>query len=127
MTATIRTVKDKFNLKSETMKEIINEISSFNILGLVKGTVNIVVSDNGTDQFPCVVNVHSNKGNGSTNLTLSGNGTINQKVAGISAKAVISGWDCTPDHLRCHVKVTVSKSIIKNKTVFDKDLYGKRG
>jgi len=54
-------VKDELNLKSETVKEIINETSSFNIPLIVKRTVNIVVSDNGTDQFPCVVNVHSSK------------------------------------------------------------------
>lgn len=99
--------------------------NNFNILGLVKGTVNIEVSDKGTDQFPCVVSVHSGMGNVSTSLILSGNETITREVAGISAKAVISGWDCTPDHLRCHVKVTASKSIFK-ETVFDEDLDGRR-
>jgi len=107
------------------MKTIITERDSFSILGIVKGTVIVNVNDDGTNVFKADVKVNTNKGSGSMSIDLSGNDRISKSVAGINVTADITKWDCTPNHLRFHLKAKAKKSIIK-KTVFDKDMSGDR-
>lgn len=90
--------------------------------GIVKGTVEATVYDQGTDEFPAKVEV---KGKGGTELTLKGNEKREKKVNDITIEVTISQWKCTKAELSFHVKAEGKKSIFKC-TVIDETLSGKR-
>lgn len=108
------------------LPRIINAKTNFSCFGgFAKGSIELSVYDNGTNQFPAIATVESNLGSGSISLTLTGNQTINQSVSGVSVQVVISNWNCTVQQLSMHVKAVAKKSIF-SCTVFDQTLSGQR-
>lgn len=105
---------------------IIEEKTNFScFLGFVKGTIELSVYDNGSDQFPTIATVNTNLGGGSISLTLSKNETIKKSVSGIDINVSISNWKCTKQELSFHVKA-VSKKGFASCNVFDRTLSGQR-
>ena len=105
---------------------IIDEKTSFScFLGFVKGTIELLVHDNGSDQFPSVATVNTNLGSGSTSFTLSKNETIKKSINGIDITVTISDWKCTAQDLSFHVKAEAKKGFF-SCTVFNRTLNGKR-
>ncbi|WP_075601888.1 hypothetical protein [Saccharicrinis aurantiacus] len=104
---------------------IINESESFSIMGIIKGSVDIKVYDDGTSKFPVLATIDSNKGSGSQSLTIDGNKKESTTVSGVKITITISEWNCTDSLLSFHLKVEAKKSFI-HKTVFNKTLSGTR-
>jgi hypothetical protein len=111
---------------SDGLPIIIDDTASFSYyLGLFKGTFNLVVYDNGTDQFPCVGTLKSNKGEGSCSEILKGNEVIIKELGKARATITISDWKCTKTELSFHIKVDLSASG-HNFTIYNRDLKGSR-
>ncbi len=105
---------------------IIDEKTNFScFMGFVKGTIELLVYDNGSDQFPSMATVNTNLGSGSISLTLSKNETIKKSISGIDINVTISDWKCTVQDLSFHVKAEAKKGLF-SCTVFDRTLNGKR-
>jgi len=122
---TSRTIKVfdimNFNFLGAT---IIEKEKAFSFLG-INGTINLEVCDNGRDEFPSLVTVKSNIGNGSLDLVLKGNESQEKVVKGITIMVQISEWHCTPERLSFHVKATAKYGFL-SITIFDETLSGQR-
>ncbi|MFA8298622.1 MAG: hypothetical protein ACEPOV_00505 [Hyphomicrobiales bacterium] len=104
---------------------IIDHKENFSVLGIISGTAELIVHDNGTNVFPTTAIVKTNKGGGSINIDLSGNMHEKKTVHGITVEANLSKWKCTDTELSFHVKITAKKLFV-SKTLIDKTLSGKR-
>lgn len=110
----------------EGLPVIIDDKASFSCFaGFAKGTIEITVCDNGSNDFPSVAKVITNLGSGSISITLSGNTTIHKDVNGIGVTVTISDWKCTSEILSFHIKAEAKKSIFSCK-VLDRNLNGHR-
>lgn len=94
-------------------------------LNVVHGTIELVVYDNKTDEFPAVVKADTNMGSGSISISLKGNETIKKSISGINAEVQISKWQCNNEELSFHIKAQAKKGFIKC-TICDRTFKGDR-
>lgn len=117
------------NTQLNSLPIIISEKVTFScFLGFVSGTIEAIVNDQGTTEFPTVINVSTNLGGGSVPLLLKGNETIHKNVSGIDINVTISKWNCSTEKLSFHVKAVGTKTILVpvSCTVIDKTFSGER-
>lgn len=94
-------------------------------VGLVHGTIDAAVYDQGTKEFPTIITVDTNWGAGSISHSLTGNEQIKKEVNGINVEVNISNWKCDENELSFHVKGVGKKSIF-SCTVIDENFRGVR-
>lgn len=95
---------------------IIRERDNFNCFG-VSGSIDTLVSDQGTKEFSTKVIVNALGQSATMDLTLKGNETFEHTVTvpvvgEITIKVVISNWQVSEGRLSFHVKGDASKWII---------------
>lgn len=111
---------------STGLPRIINERVSFSCFwGVVKGSIEFSVYDNGSQVFPSIATIETNLGSGSVNLDLSGNETIKKSAAGVDVTVEITNWSVSSSELSFHVKASGKKGIL-GCTVFNQTLRGAR-
>jgi hypothetical protein len=104
---------------------IINDRTEFSCFGIVRGSVTIIVKDNGTNCFPTTGIVQTNLGGGEINQELCGNGQWHREVSGMKVTVTVSNWRATAQSLSFHIKIVAKRSIF-SCTVLDKTLRSAR-
>lgn len=105
---------------------LISDIASVSIYrGLLKGTLEFLVTDNGSDVYTATAHMKTGKTSETAVFLLSGNQSLNVRCCGLSISLLFSKWSTTKEKVSFHLQAFVQKGIVE-KTVFNKALSANR-
>ncbi len=111
---------------SKKLLRILTRRNSFSYFaGLVRGTVELALCDNGSEYLPCVAIVESRLLNCSAVLSFSRNESISKQIGNVSIKLKVSEWNCTNSEISFHLKIIARRGLLRF-VIFDAPLYKKR-
>jgi len=108
------------------MPILINDSAKVSIYrGLLKGTMELLVTDNGSDVFTATAQMNTSKTSESAVFLLSGNQNISIRCCGMAFDFLFSKWTTSKEKVSFHLQAYVQKGIVE-KIIFNKGLSANR-